>query len=142
MTTERTPDAPGRSETFGAADRVRRRGEYRQIQSRGVKVHSRRFLLLLHASLAGPDARRLGTVVTKKIGSAVRRNRIKRVLREVFRRNRELFPLGVDVVFVAKNGIDTSKLGYADVLDELRLVRGNLRRGADKAIARAATGAA
>jgi ribonuclease P protein component len=123
----------GRSETFGAADRVRRRGEYRQIQSRGLKVHSRRFLWMVYPSLVESSGARLGIVVTKKIGSAVRRNRIKRVLREVFRRNRELFPSGSDLVVVAKKGLDPDAIGYHDVLDEIRGARHNLARAARKA---------
>lgn len=138
----------GRPEKFGAADRVRRRSEYRRIQSRGVKVHSRRLLWMVHASL-GADSlasgspvdhslvdratNRLGLVVTKKLGSAVQRNRIKRVLREVFRRNRALFPLGVDLVVVAKNGLDVANFGYEDVVNEVRTAQASLQRAARRA---------
>lgn len=76
---------------------------------------------------------RLGLVVTKKLGSAVQRNRIKRVLREVFRRNRVLFPLGVDLVVVAKNGLDVANFGYGDVVDEVRAAQTNLQRAARRA---------
>ena len=44
---------------------------------------------------------RLGITVTRKIGSAVRRNRIKRVLRDIFRRNRAGLP-PIDVVVNAR----------------------------------------
>ncbi|MCB9623279.1 MAG: ribonuclease P protein component [Sandaracinus sp.] len=110
-----------------------------QIQSRGTKVHSRRFLWMVHPSLVGSDAPRLGIVVTKKLGCAVRRNRIKRVLREVFRRNRTLFPDGVDVVAVAKNGLDVASLGYHDLVEEIRAARLNLQRAARRAQAAAAS---
>jgi ribonuclease P protein component len=123
----------GRSESFGAADRVRRRGEYRRIQTRGTKVHSRRFLWMVHPSLVGADHARLGVVVTKKLGSAVRRNRIKRVLREVFRRHRELFPSASDVVAIAKHGLDVDALGFQDLVDEVRSAQSNLQRAARRA---------
>jgi ribonuclease P protein component len=55
--------------------------------------------------------------VTKKVGNAVQRNRIKRVVREVFRRNRHLFPRSHDVVFIAKR--QAVSLGYDSLLDEL-----------------------
>ncbi len=45
---------------------------------------------------------RLGITVTKKIGNAVLRNRVKRLVRESFRRHKALFPAGLDVVFIAK----------------------------------------
>ena len=46
--------------------------------------------------------------MTKKVGTAVQRNRIKRVVREVFRRHRSMFPAGHDVVFIA--GMDVFRL--------------------------------
>ena len=144
MTEQEEDLRDGRSENFGAADRVRRRGEYRRIQSRGTKVHSRRFLWMVHPSLVGADHARLGVVVTKKLGSAVRRNRIKRVLREVFRRHRELFPAASDVVAIAKHGLDVDALGFHDLLDEVRSARSNLQRAARRAreVARAEAAAA
>jgi ribonuclease P protein component len=45
---------------------------------------------------------RLGITVTRKIGSAVRRNRIKRVLRDIFRRNRSELSPPLDVVVNAR----------------------------------------
>ncbi len=45
---------------------------------------------------------RLGISVHRKIGDAARRNRIKRLIREVFRLNRDLFPQSCDVVFTIR----------------------------------------
>lgn len=47
---------------------------------------------------------RLGLTVSQKVGNAVRRNRVKRLLREVFRRERALFPRGAELVVIAKAG--------------------------------------
>ncbi len=49
---------------------------------------------------------RLGITVTKKIGGAVRRNRIKRMIREVFRSNRHELVTPVDLVILVKRGIE------------------------------------
>jgi ribonuclease P protein component len=49
--------------------------------------------------------KRLGITVTKKTGNAVFRNRMKRLIREFFRRNKDLFPAGYDVVVMAKKSI-------------------------------------
>ena len=56
--------------------------------------------------------------MTKKVGTAVQRNRIKRVVREVFRRNRALFPTGHDVVFIAKR--NAADIDYHRALGEVR----------------------
>ena len=45
---------------------------------------------------------RLGISVHRKTGDAVRRNRIKRLIREMFRLNRDLFPLSCDIVFAVR----------------------------------------
>jgi ribonuclease P protein component len=70
---------------------------------------------------------RLGVVVTKKVaGGAVQRSRVKRLLREVFRRHRALLPAGVDVVAVAKDAAVAAS--YADVVAELASVAPRLAR--------------
>lgn len=61
---------------------------------------------------------RLGISVSKKIGNAVRRNRVKRILREIFRRNKSLLEPFLDYVFVAKKR--AYELTYREVLDEIK----------------------
>lgn len=101
-----------------ASDRLKRRADFERVQSRGRKVHSARFLfLVLPREAEGPTPTRLGLTVTRKVANAVGRNRIKRVLREVFRKNRALFPSGCDVVIVAKDR--APGLGYEDTRSEV-----------------------
>lgn len=72
-------------------------------QERGRKHHTLNFLVVvLPRGDEGPA--RVGITVTKKVGNAVARNRIKRIVREVFRRERARFPVGCDIVWIAKNG--------------------------------------
>ena len=49
------------------------------------------------------QATRLGLAVSRRVGHAVRRNRIKRLLRETFRLQPELFPVGRDVIFMVRS---------------------------------------
>lgn len=45
---------------------------------------------------------RIGISASKKIGCAVQRNRARRVIREAYRATEKLFPIGYDLVFVAR----------------------------------------
>jgi ribonuclease P protein component len=66
--------------------------------------------------------------VTRRLGKAVRRNRVKRLLREFFRRHREELP-PQDIIILAKKGAET--LTYADVTRELaRILLGPRTQGA------------
>lgn len=103
------------TEGLSKADRIRRRPDYRMVQSLGERVHAPSFLVMVYAR--PDDGRRIGVTVTKKVGPAVTRNRIKRVVREVFRRNKALLPEGADVVFIAKKG--APGLDYDQLHDEL-----------------------
>lgn len=62
------------------------------------------------------DYTRIGLTVTRKLGGAVARNRIKRRLREVFRRNRAGLATGIDVVVNARPGIE--RYDYAALEEE------------------------
>lgn len=53
---------------------------------------------------------RLGISVGRKIGKAVKRNRIKRVLRELFRLNKEALPKGYDMLFMPNAGFRADSL--------------------------------
>jgi ribonuclease P protein component len=86
------------------------------------------------STAAEPGPARLGIVVTKKIGNAVARNRVKRVCRECFRLWPEWLPNGVDLVVVARFGAET--LGLAEVRAEWKDVSGLVRSRAEEALAR------
>ena len=83
---------------FDKRERVRRRADYQQVYDRGVKVHGRLFTMFRLPN--GLETGRLGIAATRKLGGAVIRNRAKRLIREVFRRNK-LAP-GFDIVVVPR----------------------------------------
>lgn len=56
---------------------------------------------------------RLGITVSKKNGNAVKRNRIKRIVRAAYRLNENDMPIGYDIVFVGRN--DAAEKSSADI---------------------------
>lgn len=61
----------------------------------------------------------MGTAVTRKCGSAVRRNRVRRLIRESFRLMPQGVAAGYDYVVVPKRGVDPRTLNFAGVSSEL-----------------------
>ncbi len=64
--------------------------------------HSNSFLVL-YAKKNRLEANRVGVTVSKKLGGAVVRNRVRRRLREVYRLNESRFAAGWDIVVVARS---------------------------------------
>ena len=127
-------------EGFPRRLRLRRRREFLRVQRGGHKHHTRFFLVFVAPSprsviaavasgdgprLPGP---RLGVTVTRKVGKAVTRNRIKRLVREAFRRQRRSLPGGLDMVWVAKR--DAAGLTLEAVVHDMRTLAGRLDREA------------
>ncbi len=79
-------------------ERIRRRAEFQQVYERGLRTQARFMTLFIRAN--NLPVTRLGVAATRRLGDAVRRNRAKRLVREVFRRNKML--PGFDVVVVPR----------------------------------------
>ena len=99
---------------FSKAARLRHRQEFLRAQAQGKRFHTRHFGVTLAPMAEGQP--RLGLVATRRLGKAVRRNRVKRLLREFFRRHRTTLP-AFDLVIMAKKGAEA--LGYHQVEEEL-----------------------
>lgn len=103
----------GRS--YGREHRISRTADFWKDRRKRKKFDTEHFLLILRKN--NKDARRLGLVVGRKVGGAVSRNRIKRLIREFFRLNKEKIPESSDLIVLAKKDIRIK--GYREVFDEL-----------------------
>jgi len=133
---------------FGRDRRLRIHTEFVRAQRIGRRIATKHFTLLVAAQPASsgasllpvasgsadsPGPSRMGLVVGRKVGNAVRRNRIKRVCRECFRLWPDLLPPGVDLVVIARPGAD--ELGLSAVRAEWAGVQKLLRKRAAEALA-------
>jgi ribonuclease P protein component len=87
--------------TFATGDRIHHRREFEQLSQNGFKVVNGQFVALVRPHTTGPDSR-LGVTVSRKVGNAVARNRIKRLIREFFRLNRRLLVPPCDLNIIAR----------------------------------------
>lgn len=100
--------------TFDKSGRLRKRSDFTVVAARGRKLYLPDFIIIRSASeLSWP---RIGITVSRKVGNAVCRNRIKRLIREFFRNNRNCF-LSADYNIIARSG--AAQLDFADVCQEL-----------------------
>ena len=104
-----------KTEEFPHHVRIVRSSDYRAIYKVGRKIHSGRFVLFCRANNLGHL--RLGITVSRKVGGAVVRNRIKRLLKEIFRRSLIQTPSQFDIVINAKSGC--AWVNYAELQGEL-----------------------
>jgi ribonuclease P protein component len=81
---------------------VRKRWEYEKVYSAGSRLHGAGFILVYRPN--GSAENRLGISIHRKIRGAVKRNRIKRIIRESFRLHRDDYPPSADIVFVVRPG--------------------------------------
>lgn len=87
-------------------NRLSRSRDFDTVYRRGQSVSTRYLVLHWFPRDAGDDdAPRLGLAVPRAVGSAVARNRVKRMLREVWRQLLPGVPTGNDYVLAARPGI-------------------------------------
>lgn len=115
-----------RAEGLGRRLRLRKRREFLRIQRGGTKLHTRHFLVFVR-TFENSTEPRLGIAVTRKVGNAVRRNRIKRWVREAFRRARADggFAGHPHMVWVAKQS--SADLSYTHTCEAMASVAKQLR---------------
>ena len=104
-----------RQYSFPKCERLLNRRDFVNLNRLGKRFHTKHFLVIIKEN--NTDKRRLGVTVTKKTGNAVKRNRVKRLLREYFRLNKNSFSIGYDFVIIGKN--NSFLLNYTDIREEL-----------------------
>jgi len=85
---------------FPKKDRILKRYEFLEFYTAGKAVHSQGFILVYKSGQSGRS--RIGITVSRKVGNAVVRNRIKRRVREYFRMHRLAVPKPWDFHVIAK----------------------------------------
>ena len=114
-------------------DRLRKRRDYERVSREGMRVSTQCFLMLVADRFPASDqssSPRLGLTVSRRVGGSVVRSRVKRHIREWFRRARCVLPERRDVVVIARPAAaalshDGIARELAEAADRLRSRIGN-----------------
>jgi ribonuclease P protein component len=103
-------------ETFSRDDRLRKRREFEECYASGVRVSGRLLQIFLRPCT---DNSRIGISVPRRAGNAVTRNRLRRRVREIFRRNRDLFA-ATPACLVVQVRPAAAAASFTEMLEEYR----------------------
>ena len=101
-------------EKFSWRQRIVRSADFRALYDKGRRYETGYFVLFGRSNDLG--FHRLGLTVSRKVGCAVVRNRIKRLFREIFRRCSAQIPCQYDLVVNAKR--DSAAASYSALREE------------------------
>lgn len=110
--------------------------DYREVYTRGSSAANR--YLVVYYLKTDEEYPRIGFSVSRKIGSAVVRNRIRRLLKEAVRRNEAKIKHGYDIVFIARQPIKGKSFhgvekAFIDILLKAGLLQNNDENDSDSA---------
>ncbi|MDB5055695.1 MAG: rnpA [Bacilli bacterium] len=84
--------------------RLAKREDFNKVFRFGKSVANQQFVLY-HLAKPEHDYFRLGVSVSKKIGNAVVRNRLRRIMKEVIRLNKDSIQLTADFILIARKPV-------------------------------------
>ena len=110
------------SQTFTKKERITKRSDFIRRSSGDKVVHTPAYRFVFKPTPLSYS--RLGIVVTRKNGNAVFRNRVKRVVREAFRKNKARIQPPMDVIVIRRH-LSTYPT-YQEAVDHFTIAIGRL----------------
>lgn len=93
--------------------KVQKNSDFRIIYNRGKSYSNSLFVMYVNRNYKLSSKSRLGISVSKKVGKSVTRNRVRRLVYEIYRLNVNKIKVGYDIVFIAR--VNSKNKEYVDV---------------------------
>ena len=90
---------------------LKKNSQFRFVYNKGKSVANRLLVMIVLRTESGQN--RLGISVSKKVGKAVVRNRVRRLIRESYRLSEGCVSAGFDIVVIARAGAKSA--AFADI---------------------------
>jgi len=114
---------PVRPFGWGKTVRLRKHAQYCRVQSKGRRIGGK-FVLVIFAPSSFLSVR-FGLTVSKRVGNAVVRNKVKRRLRDILRHHKTVLG-GLDVVWIARQ--EAAKASYKDLQQDVLMLMERILR--------------
>ncbi len=96
-------------EKFRPSERLRTNRDFRKVFDRGVGYSGKSLRVIV--KINDRKYNRIGIVASRKVGKAFQRNKVKRRIREAFRRSKTVIPQGYDLVVILRTEAVCTKYG-------------------------------
>jgi len=104
------------SESLRPQERIRNQSDFARIYKNGSRYRGRYFNLVY--LINDLNHSRMAAVASKKVGNAVKRNKVKRWMRALFRQNKGQLNASLDLIMIAQPGMPDSN--WNEILEEYR----------------------
>lgn len=104
---------------FCNTDGIKKDSDFRKVYQKGKSFADRN--LVIYTRQNGKKRSRIGISISKKVGKATVRNRIRRYIKEAYRLNIDpSIKNGIDIVFIAR--VNSSNSTYKDIEKSMKYI--------------------
>jgi len=107
-----------KDQSLSKTERLRRKADFDRVFKKGKSIVDS-FFVVLYVKNSLPFSR-IGVSIKRKFGKAHVRNRLRRLVKEVYRTNKSVFPAGYDILFIARKDLSDlfkeREVGYFGIM--------------------------
>ena len=113
-------------QSFSPIQKLRKSFEFERVKAKGCSYKADAFFAQVHRN-PSTTIPRLGIIATRRLGNAVTRNRVKRVVREVFRKNSDIMIPEAEIIILPRKkmrNLEFSQIEkkFKELLEKLSLL--------------------